>query len=252
VNYFGFRDDAPNGGDQSIARSVEGFSSAASAAKYEGLTREARIVCRVFPGGLSFERAQRAADAGHDPVPGPRHLLRIDKVNAMDGAAFAACEVAAAVEHCPLPLTGDSEKGPRYALVVERRARHAQILSEIARRGVAVGVPERVDRQRGAPVGAVEALASSLLRCARRLGEDAGGFGSEVLHLEVLPVETLPCASRHLRVSAGQHREHDEAKDQRRGNRHSRAAKFCQCAHPVIVSFTAHALRAVRGLVVTG
>jgi hypothetical protein len=38
VNYFGFRDDAPNGGDQSIARSVEGFSSAASAAKYEGLT----------------------------------------------------------------------------------------------------------------------------------------------------------------------------------------------------------------------
>ena len=71
-----------------------------------------------MPACLSFERAQRAADARHDPVPCPRHLLRIHEIDAMDRTS--AREIAAAVEHRALPLRRDGEKGPRHPFVVER------------------------------------------------------------------------------------------------------------------------------------
>jgi hypothetical protein len=65
-------------------------------------TREGSARIAERPTVLSFERAQGAADAGHDPAPGPRHVLWIDEVDAMVRAADAAREVAAAVEHpCP-------------------------------------------------------------------------------------------------------------------------------------------------------
>src|SRR5262245_40875790 len=50
---------------------------------------------------LAFERAQRAADARDDGVPGAAFRLRIDQVEAVDRSAGVAREIAAAVEHDP-------------------------------------------------------------------------------------------------------------------------------------------------------
>src|SRR5262245_13600780 len=123
---------------------------------------------------LDFEWAQRTADARDDGIPGAAFRLRIDQVEAVDRSARLAGEVAAAVAHDPLPLRGDREERRRDARVVECGARRAQVLLQVARRRVAVLVLARVDRQHGASVRAVEALAAALLGVAVRLREDAG------------------------------------------------------------------------------
>src|SRR5262245_43022681 len=48
---------------------------------------------------LAFERAQRAADARDDGVPGTAFRLRIDQVEAVDRSAGLTREIATAVEH---------------------------------------------------------------------------------------------------------------------------------------------------------
>src|SRR6476469_1020707 len=122
---------------------------------------------------LAVERPQRPADARDHRIPGALLLLRIDQVEAMDGAAGFGREIAAAVEDQSPALRRDREEAARHPLVVEHAPARAQVVPEVARRRVAGLVLARVDGQQRAPVGAVEALAQSLLRFAVRNREDA-------------------------------------------------------------------------------
>src|SRR5262245_59887720 len=78
-----------------------------------------RVLASFGGGPLALERAQRAADARDDGVPGAAFRLRIEQVEAVDRSAAVAGEISAAVEHDPLPLRGDREERWRDARVVE-------------------------------------------------------------------------------------------------------------------------------------
>src|SRR3954470_2202567 len=82
---------------------------------------------------LAVQRPQRPADARDHRIPGALLVLRIDQVEAMDGAAGFGGEIAAAVEDQPPALRGDREEAARHPLVVERASAGAQV----ARRRVA-------------------------------------------------------------------------------------------------------------------
>jgi hypothetical protein len=85
---------------------------------------------------LTPERPQRSADPRHDAVPRALFRLRIDQVEAMDRPAGVRREIAPAVEDEPLPGRGDREEGSRDPLVVQSSAPDAQIVLQVARRGV--------------------------------------------------------------------------------------------------------------------
>jgi hypothetical protein len=94
----------------------------------------------------------------------------------MDRLAGVGGEIAPAVEDEPLPGRGDREEGSRDLLVVQSGAPDAQIVLQVARRGVAGLVLAGVDGQQRAPIGTAEALSNSLLRLSVRDREDAGGI----------------------------------------------------------------------------
>ena len=86
---------------------------------------------------LTLERPQRSADLRHDVFPGMRFRLRINQVDAMDRPAGVGGKIAPAVENEPLAGRGDREEGSRHPLVVQSGTPNAQIVIQVARRGVA-------------------------------------------------------------------------------------------------------------------
>src|SRR3954462_14207035 len=86
---------------------------------------------------LAIQRPQRPADARDHRIPGALLVLRIDQIEAMNGAAGFGGEIAAAVEDQAPALRGDRKEGASHPLVVEHAPARAQVVPEVACRRLA-------------------------------------------------------------------------------------------------------------------
>jgi hypothetical protein len=108
------------------------------------------------PERLSFKRSKREADACYHRIPRPLLILRIHKVETVDGAAPRSGEIASAIKYLPVSLHRNSEERSRDPLVVQRAFPNAKIFPDVSPRSIAGLVIERVNRQHRTAIGSLE------------------------------------------------------------------------------------------------